>query len=107
MFQIIIVMLKCRAGIVRRIDIDTLYLSGKLALQRFQCQQIIPMDQHILRIRVGGGVGKLRVFNQQTRLDSNRLVLAVPGQFQLAIIYPPRFRKGAFRTAQPVSSPEI
>ncbi len=64
MLQIIIIMLKCRAGIVRRIDIDTLYLPGEFALQRFQRQQIIPMDQHILRLRVGGSVGKLRIFNQ-------------------------------------------
>ena len=82
MLQIIIIMLKRRTGIVRRIDIDTLYLSGKFALQRFQCQQIIPMDQHILRIRIGGSVGKLRILNQQTRLDPNRLVFTVPCQFQ-------------------------
>ena len=63
MFNIVFIYV-CGICVVRRIDIDALYLSGKFTLECFQRQQIIPMDQHILRLRVGGGVGKLRIFNQ-------------------------------------------
>ena len=81
MFNIVFIYV-CGICVVRRIDIDALYLPGKFALQRFQRQQIIPVDQHILRVRVGCGVGQCRVFNQQARLYPNRFVLAVPCQFQ-------------------------
>lgn len=63
MFNIVFIYV-CGICVVRRIDIDALYLPSKFTFQCFQCQQIIPMDQHILRIQVGGGIGKLCVFNK-------------------------------------------
>ena len=83
MFQIVIVMLKCRTGIIRRIYIDALNLSGVFAFQRFQRQQVIPVNQHILAARVRSRVGQGGIFNQQTRFYTDQLILAVPGQFQL------------------------
>ena len=43
MFNIVIIYI-CSIGIIRRIDIDALYLSGEFALQCLQCQQIISVD---------------------------------------------------------------
>ncbi len=81
--QIVVVVLKRRAGVVGRVDVDALHLPGILALQCLQRQEVVPVDEHIFRVRVGGGVGQCGVFNQQAGLHQNRLVLAVPGQFQL------------------------
>ena len=63
-FQIIIVMLKSRTYVVRRINIDALHLSGVFLLQRLQRQQVIPVDEHILRIRVARRIGQGAVFDQ-------------------------------------------
>ena len=79
MFQIIIVMLKCRTGIIRRIYVDALHLSGVFALQCFQRQQVVPVNQHVLGIRVRSRVGQSGIFNQQARLYADRLFLSVPG----------------------------
>lgn len=80
--KILGIIFKCLTCIKWWINIDALYPSGEFALQRLQRQQIISVDQHILRIRVGCGVGQCRVFNQQARFYPNRFVLAVPCQFQ-------------------------
>lgn len=40
------------------------------------------MDQHILGVQISRGVGESRIFNQKPRLNTDRLVLPVLGQFQ-------------------------
>ena len=81
--QIIVVMLKRRASVVGWVDVDALHLPGILALQCLQRQEVVPVDEHIFRVRVGGGVGQRGVFDQQAGLHQNGFILAVPGQFQL------------------------
>ena len=82
MLDVIIVLLKGASCIVRWINIDALHLPGVLALQRFQRQQIIPVDKHICCVGISGSVGQLWPLNQQPRLDSNWLVLADPSEFK-------------------------
>ena len=83
MLQIIVVMLKRRASVVGRVDVDALHLPGVLALQCLQRQEVVPVDQHIFSARVGGGVGQCGVLDQQAGLHQNGFILAVLGQFQL------------------------
>ena len=42
---------RCTAGVIRRIDVDTLHLAPKLQLQTVQCQQIVPFDEQVLANR--------------------------------------------------------
>ena len=76
-------MFKRGASVVGRINVDALHLPGVLALQGFQSQEVVPVDEHVFRVRVGSGVGQRGVLDQQAGLHQDRLVLAVPGQFQL------------------------
>jgi hypothetical protein len=52
MLKIVVVMFKCGSGVIGRVDIDTLHPSGELLLQRFEGEQVVSVDEHI----VGGGV---------------------------------------------------
>ena len=70
----VIVMLKRRAGIVRRIDVDALHLSGEFLFQSLEAQEVVPMDQDVVedvlvRDAVRGMVRLARVLNQNTRLQ--------------------------------------
>ena len=67
-------MLKRRAGIVRRIDVDALHLSGEFLFQSLEAQEVVPMDQDVVedvlvRDAVRGMVRLARVLNQNTRLQ--------------------------------------
>ena len=48
------------AGIIGWIDVDALHLPGVFVLQRFQGQEVVPVDEHIFCVQVGGGVSVLR-----------------------------------------------
>ena len=83
MLHIIIILPSCCINVIWRININALHLPGVLALQCLQRQEVVPVDQHIFSVRVGGGVGQCGVFNQQAGLHQNGFILAVLGQFQL------------------------
>ena len=64
MLQIIIVLLKGASSIIWRVDVDTLYTPGILALQGFQSQKVIAVDQHVFSVGIGGAVGTGSVFDK-------------------------------------------
>ena len=72
------------AGIVRQVNEDTLYPSGKILLQRLQCQQVVTVNKHVLGIPVA--VGLVRVFNQNPRFQLRLDILANPGQFEFLVV---------------------
>ena len=63
MFEIVVVMLKRRARVVRRVNVDTLHLAGIERQQCLQRLQIVALNQHVTHIRFPRG--KVRRFFQQ------------------------------------------
>ena len=72
-------MFKCFSRIIWRINIDTLYLPRILLFQCLQCQQIIPVDEHIFRVRVA--VAETGVFDEEAGFGVEGLVFVEPGEF--------------------------
>ena len=55
MFEIVVVVLECGLGVVRRVDEDALHLSRVVGQQCFQCFQVVALYQHVRRILVAVG----------------------------------------------------
>lgn len=90
MLQIVIIMLKCGASIIRRIYVYTLYSSDKVFFESAKREKIVAVNKHIARPRFPIGKGArfnlpktiFRGINEQTRLNGKRFVfLANPCEF--------------------------
>jgi hypothetical protein len=83
----IVVVLKGAAGVVRRVNEHALHLARKLGLQRLERQQVVALDQAVVknipvRHPLLGVVAAGRVLQQNARLQPGALVFADPGEFQ-------------------------
>lgn len=77
MFYIIVVMLECSSYIVWRVNVDALYLSRVLRLQRFEGEQIVPVDEHVFRLWGGVTVLESAAFSISS-LGSTRMGVSFP-----------------------------
>ena len=86
MLKPIVIMRKCAARVVWRINKNALHLAGKFMFQRLQRQQVVAKDQPVVenvvvRNALFGVIGLIRVFEQDTRLQFGTLFFADPGEF--------------------------
>ena len=86
MLDAIIVVFKHCASIEWRIDVYALHLARKLSLQRLERQQVVALDQAVVknvlvRHPLLGVVAAGRVLQQNARLQPGALVFADPGEF--------------------------
>jgi hypothetical protein len=84
MFYPVIVMLESTAGVVGRINVDTLYLAGKFLFQGFEGEEVIAEDEAIvedvvLAGAVWGVVAFSRVFQQDAGFEARAGFFADPG----------------------------
>jgi hypothetical protein len=91
MLQAVIVVGECAPGVVRRINANALDLSRELLFQRFQCQEVVTVDQAVfIEVRIRDPARCVvtlgRVFEQYSRLEFGSLVLADPREFQLGVV---------------------
>src|SRR3989304_5324611 len=95
MLQPIIIMFKRIAGIIRRINIDTLNLPCKVLLKRLQGKEVVTLDKHVCPpsqspLTKGGlrGVSPFTVLNQYPRLQPRLILLANPCEFKFCYGFP-------------------
>jgi len=89
--QSVIIVRERATSVVGRIDKDAFHLPGIVCLERFQREQIVSVDQHIVedviitdtRRRV---VAFLRFLDQNARLQPRTVLLAHPGQFKFLFL---------------------
>jgi hypothetical protein len=62
MFHVIIVILKGGAGIIRRVYVDTLYLSGIEGQQGLEGFKVVALDYDVSGVVGGGGGGGSGIF---------------------------------------------
>jgi hypothetical protein len=60
MFQLVVVVLESRLGVVGRVDVDALHLPAIVGQQGFQGEQVVTLDQQVFRIPVAVGGLKLQ-----------------------------------------------
>lgn len=68
--------------VVGRVDVDAPHFARVVFLQGFQRQQVVAVDEHILRFGITRRIGELRSLQQNPRLQMQRFVLSHPRQFQ-------------------------
>ena len=86
MLQPVVVVREGAARVVRRVNEHALHLARKLGLQRFERQQVVALDQAVVknvlvRHALLGVVAAGRVLQQNARLQPGALVFADPGEF--------------------------
>ncbi len=86
----VVVVGESAAGVIGRVDENTLYLAGELGLQRLEGQQVIALDEHIVEDIVsadtlGGVVTQRLVGEQDAGLKAGALVFADPGEFEFLL----------------------
>jgi hypothetical protein len=87
MLNAIIIMLKRAAGVVRRIDVDTLDPAREFLFKCFEGEQVVAEYQPVIeQITVGhamrGVISLRRVFQQYARFESGPVLFADPRQFE-------------------------
>ena len=87
MLHPVIVVLEGAARIIRRVDEDALHLAGVVLLQRFEREQIVPLDEQIVekvavRDPLRGVVRAFRLLQQDARLQPWPVLLANPGELE-------------------------
>src|SRR3989344_4129355 len=84
MFEIIIIMLKCTASVVGRVDVRTDYFASKVLFKSLQSKQVIAVNEHVLRIVLAVGLG--RVFYQYSWLKLRLFAFTNPRQFKFLLL---------------------
>jgi hypothetical protein len=84
MFYPVIVMLKGAAGIVGRVNVDTFYLACKLLLQGFEGEEVVAVDETVVKDiffadALLGMVALGKIFQQDTGFEAGAVFFADPG----------------------------
>ncbi len=83
MLDAVIVMLESISGIVWRIDVDTLDFPGIILFKRFQCEEVVAVDEHVFR--GGVAVAVLRVFDEDAGFEVEFFAFADPSEFEFLV----------------------
>ena len=89
MLQSVIIMLERASRVVGRVDEDALHPPGELLFQRLESEQIVPADEPVVeevpvRNPVLRVMGLVRLLQQDARLQLRPVLLADPGEFEVA-----------------------
>ncbi len=91
MFNVVIVVFKRCASIIRWINVYTFDCAREVFFEGAECEQVVPVDKHITRPRLAVGqspgfnltIGECRVFDKYAWFYGRTLViLPYPRQFQ-------------------------
>lgn len=87
----IIVMGEGAAGVIGRIDKDTLHPACKLGFQGLQSEQVVALNEHIVEDipitdTLGGVVAEVRVCEEDAGLEAGAMLLADPGELELLLL---------------------
>ena len=90
MLHSIIVVFERTACVVGRINEDTLYLSSKLLFERLESEQIVAVDEPVIKnVAIADAMRRVirlrRIFEQDARFQLRPVLLPDPGQFQLLL----------------------
>lgn len=76
MLKVVIVKI-CGICVIRRVNVDALYLPCVLRLQRFEGEQIVPVDEHVFHLWGGVTVLESAAFSISS-LGSTRMGVSFP-----------------------------
>lgn len=87
----VVVMLKCIAGVIRRINVNALNLARELLFERFEGKEVVAenksvVEDVVVRDSVLRVVRLLWVLQQDARLQLRPVFLPDPGEFELGLL---------------------